>query len=70
MKLNISIHIGLKVTQQNFCKARVRMKIEFPAQLSSNCKKNYRADLNQKRENINWISAEHFETLDVLIKYV
>ena len=26
MKLNISIHIGLKVTQTNFCKARVRMR--------------------------------------------
>ena len=26
MKLNISIHIGLKVTQKNFCEARVRMR--------------------------------------------
>ena len=26
MKLNISIHIGLKVTQKNFCKAIVRMR--------------------------------------------
>ena len=26
MKLNISTHIGLKVTQKNVCKGRVRMR--------------------------------------------
>ena len=26
MKLNIYIHIGLKVIQKNFCKARLRMR--------------------------------------------